>query len=420
VVRYLSGEIDEKAFLKSVRFQKNWGFDWQNYRPLFVFAKEQGFLIRGLNCPPSKKKASLEQRDRFAAKVLVEGIQQAPDHVAIALLGDLHLASSHLPLQIDQYLSKKGAQRRVVVVHQNRERLYWKLAAQGLEHKVEVVELKKDTFCVLNTPPWVKLQSYLRWVDWPAEELRDRDSGVYEEEFFDLAKTIQAFIGSASPLSDAFEILWKTKTEEVSLRGQGALRELLVQNLGSYFIPRKKTVLLTSPSINGAATQAALYLHAAMSQREKEFEFPRQDFYSVVWFEALGFFGSKVINPHRRCYGPLDFFEARSQHPLASLVTQHLEAEMAAYSGVVFRGIALPSRTVLPIRALWYYRVARCLGQILGNALYAATVANLVSVEELQALFQDPFTHGKKAQQKYLHWVGRLDAHSLRQAIRRS
>jgi len=35
VDRYLIGQIEEKTFLQAIGFARNWGFSWENYRPLF-------------------------------------------------------------------------------------------------------------------------------------------------------------------------------------------------------------------------------------------------------------------------------------------------------------------------------------------------------------------------------------------------
>lgn len=423
--RFLAGEMDEKTFLRSIHFEKNWGFSWQNYRPLFEYARQHGISIVGLNCPGRGKKASLGERDRFAATVLTELSRQHPQSVVFALIGDLHLASAHLPAKLEAQFQSHSLRRQVVIVHQNRERLFWKLAARGLEHRVTVLRLKENNFCVMNTPPWVKLQSYLQWLEGGLEKGRARegwDSGDYEEDFLELAKTIQGFIGAGDVLSDAFEIFWLKQGKPPRSKKRGSLarfQTLVARRLGSYFIPTTKQVILSTPHINAAATQAALYLHATLSGRVREFEFPRQDFYSAVWFEAIGFFGSKVINPHRRCYGPGDFSDASRRDPLASRVAQHLAAEKKYQQGGAFVGISLPPRPVLPERSLFYYRVARCLGQILGGSLYAAVAANHVSTEELQILFRNPFSSGRKAREDYLRWIQRLDSNGLREAIRR-
>jgi hypothetical protein len=431
--RYLSGELTEAQFLQAIRFDRNWGFQWENYRPLFEFARERGIRIVGLNMPVGTKKPSLRQRDTFAAGVLADALVAEPRLCVLAMMGDLHLAHGHLPTALEKELQRRGQLRRMVVVHQNAERLYWKLAARGLEHEVAVVRLKKNVFCVMNTPPWVKLQSYLRWLEWSADPETDTPAamggqGEYAEDFLELVTTIEESVGLRRATHDNFEIAWpghsvlgsETKAFSKSrLAFVKKFRQLLLSSIGSYFVPGPNTVYLSTPGVNGAATQASIYLHSVLSGRWKNFEFPRQDFYSVVWIEALGFFGSKVINPHRRCYGPQDFSDAVKFNSLARRVTEHLLAERQPASKNRFQGVALPTRVTSPERAVFFYRQARCLGQILGAAIYAAVVSNQVTAKQLQSLFRNPFTDGKKARELYLQWARRMDRAGLRDALRR-
>lgn len=414
---YLAGTLKEAAFLEAIGFHKNWGFAWSNYRPLFEFARENGIRIVGLSPSLGRKRPSLRERDKYAAKVLARQAEAHTDACFLVLMGDLHLAKGHLPAELE-----KTAKRalRVVVVHQNAEPLYWKLAEQGLEHQADAVRLRPGVYCVMNTPPWVKLQSYLRWVEWTADPdaSPDWDKAAYAEDFSEMVRTIQHFIGSAQAVEDGFEIRGPGEWSGIDRKAAPAqknFRKLLLRSVGSYYRPDTREVLLTSAGVNGAATQAAIYLHASLSRRWKQFTFPKQDFYPTVWFEALGFLGSKIINPHRRCYGPSDFNDARKSDALARWVSNHVAEERKT----AFVGPELPARPCAPERTVFFYRAARCLGQMLGAALYAAVAANKVKREELLALFQEPFSDGKKARKAYLEWTRRLDGAGLRDVIRR-
>ena len=124
----------------------------------------------------------------------------------------------------------------------------------------------------------------------------------------------------------------------------------------AYFIPREKIIYLTEPNLNHAATEAALYLHCKMSGREKTITDPAEDFYAEVWSEALGYFGSKILNHKRKCNGPRDLkriVEAASTKlkkrrdavKVAQAALAHLEAERLYVSGHgrVFRAISFPA-----------------------------------------------------------------------------
>ncbi len=427
---YLKGKLSEAALVTAIDFEGSWGFPWESYRPLFEFAREHRVPILGLS-PPSHRKATLLQRDEYAAQILVGAVKSNPQYAVLAMMGDMHLGQNHLPAAVRRELSAQNLQKRVLLVHQNIERLYWKLASRGLEHQVSTVRLKRDSFCVMNTPPWVKLQSYLRWVEWTADPsassvaspLPDMDRAGFVEDFVDLIRTIERFLGVPKPVENAFEVRWvgegsfsKSKPRPF----QRKLRRALLQSIGSLYVPSEKTVWLSSAGVNAASTQAAVYLHAYLSGRRKEYEFPKLDFYSTVWIEALGFLGSKIINPHRRCYGPMDFADAAPVHPLARWVTEHLEAERSPGARRRFRPLALPVRTTHAEKAVFYYRAARSLGQILGAAMILGVSDGKVPTRSLRELFSTPFDDNTKARDLYLRWGRRLDRLGLRDRLYRN
>ena len=49
--RYISGEIDEVAFIKQSEYFDRWRFDYRLYRPIFRFAREKGIPMIALNIP---------------------------------------------------------------------------------------------------------------------------------------------------------------------------------------------------------------------------------------------------------------------------------------------------------------------------------------------------------------------------------
>ena len=90
-------------------------------------------------------------------------------------------------------------------------------------------------------------------------------------------------------------------------------------------------------------------------------------FYARCLEEALGFFGSKLVNPRRSCPGPgewaLRFAEARGvERQIAAFVLAHKAAE-----------VEVPDEAVklLPLRKdRLFHGVSHALGYLLGDALY--------------------------------------------------
>ncbi len=49
--RYFAGEISEAEFLKQTQYDRRWGYDWQLYRAIVVFAKNNAIPLAALNAP---------------------------------------------------------------------------------------------------------------------------------------------------------------------------------------------------------------------------------------------------------------------------------------------------------------------------------------------------------------------------------
>ncbi len=49
--RYFAGEISDAEFLKQTEYAKRWGYDWQLYREIVVFAKRNNIPLAALNAP---------------------------------------------------------------------------------------------------------------------------------------------------------------------------------------------------------------------------------------------------------------------------------------------------------------------------------------------------------------------------------
>src|SRR5205814_610599 len=111
----------------------------------------------------------LARRDRWAAGVIVDRMGSGRDARMICLMGELHLASKHLPRQI-AIVSKAhlGVKLTTTVVHQNRDEIFWKLARKGRAHDSSVVRVGKN-YCVISSTPWAKLQSLVNWIEGQAD-----------------------------------------------------------------------------------------------------------------------------------------------------------------------------------------------------------------------------------------------------------
>ncbi len=375
--RYLSGDLEEKGFLKAIGFRESWGFDWKNYRELFAFARGNGLRIVGLNGPSTKGNSSLRVRDRFAARVLADLAKGNEQNFIFALVGDLHLAQKHLPADLSRALAWKQIRRDVVVLHQNQEDLYWKLAARGLEESTDVVKVRNGVYCAMNTPPWVKLQSLVRWSEMAGGDL---DVG---EDVIEVMEVLQNFLGMEEPVDPDFrvcgpkEIGWLAR-RRASDEGRKVRLEA-IGRFGGHFVPGDNLIFLSDYGLPAIAGQAAILLHNQLSGFGREFRNPKRDFFPFVWVEALAFLGTKVIFPRRS----------------PSVRRPKLPR--------------LPASCRSPRAVLSYYERAKEAGAALGNLLFQAVLVGRLSRDSLRSLFENPFHDSAEARTLYLQWIGRLD-----------
>ena len=395
VQQFIGNQLKEDEFLKKISF-KSWGLNWQNYAPLFDLAKEHEIPVLGLS--PSKS-LSLRARDLFAAGVLANWSEKNPDALILALMGDLHCAEKHLPNDLKKELSAKNLQRKILVIHQNHDEIYWNLAKKKKETTAEVVQLKKGVFCVLNTPPWIKLQSNLNWWVNHQED--------FSQDILNLAQGIASFLGVS--LSRSFfegGHFHFYKNSEISM----APRE--VKRFKNLFFYDTQSFYFSEFNLNHLAAFSAQYLHSKLSPFQKRFQNPRSDFYPFVWVEALGFLGSKMINPKRKCLGAKDILRAK-EGPL-KLAKLHLIEEYKSFrEHRLFQNPFLKGEHVLKSKEILdLYEASKILGKLLGHGIFELILRDKVRISSVRKLFETDFDN--QSESLYLEWVGRLEASDLR------
>jgi|694.fasta_scaffold107982_2 hypothetical protein len=427
VQQYLNSEISEEELLKAIDFS-DWGFSWLNYAPLFRLAKENGIPLVGLT--PSQK-TSLKERDEFAARVISHWSKKNPEAIVFCLMGDLHLAEKHLPASLKAELQARNLKRKTLVIHQNQDWLYWKLVKKKLEHKAEVVKIKDDVFCVLNTPPWIKLQSHLKWIEVQEE--------LWTEEVDHTQEIADVIAGMAKFLGVKKEVIADWNDFEVHGPSDSTFLKILLQNkvyrphqirilskglreFQSQFFHYSNSFYLGNLKLNHLASLSAQYVHSKLSGFKGVFEVPARDFYSFIWVEALGFLGSKIVNPKRKCHGWVDFKEASlkvnkdssSTQKAMKLAYQHLCAEeryLKKQDQIFEIGLWEPGHRS-PDEVVLAYKVTKLLGKLLGQGIYDLFVQGQLSHEEIRALFETQFD--ETSRELYLVWTQKLDHRALR------
>lgn len=303
VNEYLSGYITVEELRDKIDFGKYWPFSWENYREILICAKRMGIPVLALNVLERKKTPSmLRERDRAAAEKIAPELTSHPDSTIFLLYGELHLARNHLPADLRARLGKRA---RLVVVHQNDPELYWKAPKQKNGQKPDLLKLAADEFCIMNSVPWVKLRSYLDWLEGsPSSE--EWEHGV------DIAGTVHHYaqlladaIGLETRLREDVEIIAPEHfggraVPPGKLKPADALRarhSAQFQRTG--YLPESGALLLPTVSTNSLSEAASFLLwHSRKGPSDSVGRPPAQSWMAHF---LVGYLGSKVLNPKRKC-----------------------------------------------------------------------------------------------------------------------
>ncbi len=224
-----------------------------------------------------------------------------------------------------------------------------------------------------------------------------------QAQFFGLLKQIGDFLGIKQS-EDAEEVevftcgdlsFLKALSEDDSF-SKTEIRRIKKQILASesYCIPQKHTVYLANLSINHAAEEAAHYLKFLCSGAEQ----PRHSvdaFYANVIHEALGFFGSKIINHKRKCFHEKDYaglirYLSSGGAPKERKIEMQISLLILKHRLMDRRGSPIRSSRFYLGRHDLFFGVTHGLGYMLGDRLYYALVHGRISKEEIRELFCDP------------------------------
>ncbi len=427
--RYMTGDISEAGFLKKINYAHEWGFFWPNFKVILEFAKEFQLPVIGINSEQGGRD-SLKARDRHTADVLVETLRkyQAEARSTIfAMLGEYHLADAHLPAALKGQGMDPAIMARVLT---NIDKYYFNLRENSLNAaSSEYLKLKKDIYCVINTPPWIKWQSYAIWEEMRASDDADPDDtegdesytsgyGSYTEYTFDLdyhflgiVKNLTTFLGIsfsatemtsfrifASAEADFFKIL---KSENMfSNREISQIVERATVD-GSYFVSRCLTILLSDLTLNNMATAAGQYLHHVLTKDLDEAADPVETFYRRAIKSAIGMVASKILNPRRKCTELSQFFNIVAHHKgktskgsgakklrIAKAVLKHHEWILEKLASNHETPEKLPS-IVSKVERLSAGEVSLAVGQVIGYQLYAAVMGGRASPSNVHDLFQE-------------------------------
>jgi uncharacterized iron-regulated protein len=430
--RYIEGKIDDEAFLKEVDYRHTWNFTWENYKVIFDFAREHNLRVLGINTPGRSGRHHLKERDEFSAEVIVNATVENPDAIILVMDGDWHIASVHLPAEVRKRLDKRRAKRKLLTVFQNSTPIYWLLAKRRLAHRIDVVQLGKNVYCVINATPLVKLQSFLNWEE-GVEELGYADlweKGVsridYTEQVLQIIDTITSYLDIEVGGLDNFTVYSTADLDFLEVlagRGDftaGEIDEIKkqIEHDESYFILKGNIIYLANLSLNHAAEEATHFINITCSGYPPEVEDSIDEFYHRTLTEAIGFLGSKIINHKRECYRIDDYRQFLEEHrgeeltpemeimrTVSKLILQHHDFEHRYMQTGKLSG---RPRKIYSQAIDVHLGITHGLGYMLGNQLYQAMVCDAIPRDEVRDLFFVKFYEPGVAIKTYFDMCRRL------------
>ncbi len=409
---YLAGTLDEEAFLAAIRYRQLQPFDlWPNFRPLFELARSEKLPIAAIDSPAGGPD-SLRARDHFAAQALALAMQTHPDRLPVVLMGQLHLAPSHLPAALPPWISER-ASGRVLTLYQNCEEIYFELERRGQEQTAEAVRLDSQTYCLVNSSPLVCQQSYLDWVEATAlgerveevtPEVHFREAGGLLAEFIEI--TPPRPLGEVEIASPGNLALFRRLQRDNPREFRMLSRRILSGE--SFCLPHLHAVYLAASSLNRAAEVAGQYLWHLCADEDGEPRGLVDAFYAAVLEQALGFFGSKVVNPRRKAQHRPQLLARLHRPGVSRLDREVAEAVLAHQRFEAGERVPEVQRLYTLRDPERFHAVTRVLGQVLGDKLYYALLRGRIGKAEVRSLFFDPFEEEGAALHTYLYLTGKV------------
>jgi hypothetical protein len=448
--RFQLGQLSEANFLKEIGYEEEWGFPWRHYAPIFHWAIRNRVKLIALNRPAVLRQTheadenELYERDRWAAGIITDTFQAAAKaHVKrprmIVLYGELHIGKKHLPQTIqDVSTSTLSRSLRTLILHQNQDELYWKMASQGRELEAQVIKLRQRSYCVLSSPPWAKWQSVINWAEGahaiPAATSRGKYQNPFDDDYDDdgedeetidplslmtqYAAIVSEFFGLPKPSFDELDV-YTIRNADFTENLKDAHLSPIEKRLIRYhvlhhhriYLPGHPLAYLGAPNENGAAEIASIHLFRSAIGRSgsfhtsatKQLDQKAASFYQWILDHAFGFLGSLVLNPRRKCDLIADH-EQRILELKKGAKPSYPHEKAARELAYQILSSAIEERSGEPPEALIFYLknpslapalffAARYVGFALAKQVHHALLQEKTSLDQLKRVFfGDPDT----------------------------
>lgn len=414
---YLQHKINESTFLTRIDYDPQNGRGlWENFRPIFIFAQQRGWNIVGLDTTP-RGEDKINRRDKNAAKIIVEMLKKHPTSKMLVLFGELHISPNHLPKAVRQQMNQQHLEdiSPVLIAHQNCERIYADLVRNSTEHQTTLVTIDAYRYCIINTHPILCQQSFLNTISdeedgYTTENPRQIFKDCIEEvaNFFNIGIDTNAIDVQIETFEDLTFINNLYHSKKFTSKDIKLIKRQILHSQ-SYFIPTANIVYLGNIAINHISEEATHLLRYVCSKANEPHGLV-DAFYFRCLEEALGFIGSKIINPKRRSL-PISYFSRKAASPTATFYDKQLAKYLKRHAHLENNNKVSNMADVYNCSADMFNAITHILGYQLGDALFSCLYANKISKNKIRDLFFLTYEDRQSAFTQYLYLTYRCRMH---------
>lgn len=412
--QWFVGDVASHDLRDRIRFDLDWGYDWQPYYELLNSARNHAQAVWALDCTPRGNLRRISTRDRHAASRIAQIREKYPEALVLVLFGESHLAPGHLP----GALRNLRPQDRVLTVLQNNDNLYWKSAGEPSD-RVEAVRVKDNVVCVFTSTPLEKYESYRSCIERWRQEGSNNPDGA--SAIYNMVSALLRFlsIDACSPTTgtSAGSLLGEMPAV-VSVSSDKHLRRAMcrrgaegkevrdaiarLQQNGTCFVASLNSVFVREFNLATGAEEATRFVHHTCRGpgAKREAGNAADRFYGRVLEEALAYFGSRALYPSRTPVRESELYSLYSQDENAVeqlaicsyrdymqmvdflVLHRDYEADCSRYRE---RPALLDEGTLWEDKRREF--VTRWLGRMLGSDIYDAYVRGNLGKRSLRSLF---------------------------------
>ena len=295
-------QVDDPAQLLAERAQ-DWPFPKEHWLPILAHAAQKGLPVVGLRAKGEERLFEEERYERWTKRL--KRAQRSHRGPIFAVVGEINCAYENLPKR----LAKAHIAGSVSAVLLAPAKVYWRLLASGEDPCLLIAQMKRGIYVLAPCHPLRRVNAYLAWQE-DEPELLLPPASMWKPDAMDdnplpeLSDRISSFFG-ATNLFSAPKVYLPRHSHELDellrslpLYEREALLEKICANQ-SYCSPKGDYIYLARLTLSHLGEEMTHALHLKLSpSNEEDFSFA-DHYYHHVLREAIGFMGSKILNPKR-------------------------------------------------------------------------------------------------------------------------